>query len=122
MVGGESLRRVHKAFKFRIYPNCRQIELINKTIGCSRFVFNHFLNESIKTYDNTNKHLSYVASSKRLTALKKEITWLSEVDSIALQSSLKTLDDSFQRFFKNKITFRNSNPRKIQFSHIPQNL
>ena len=34
---------VNKAYKFRIYPNKKQIELINKTIGCSRFVFNFFL-------------------------------------------------------------------------------
>ena len=34
---------VNKAYKFRIYPNNKQIELINKTIGCSRFVFNFFL-------------------------------------------------------------------------------
>jgi putative transposase len=34
---------VNKAFKFRIYPNKKQIELINKTIGCSRFVYNFFL-------------------------------------------------------------------------------
>ncbi|AIE60244.1 helix-turn-helix domain-containing protein [Bacillus methanolicus] len=33
---------VHKAYKFRIYPNKKQMELINKTIGCSRFVFNFF--------------------------------------------------------------------------------
>ena len=34
---------INKAFKFRIYPNQAQAILINKTIGCSRFVFNHFL-------------------------------------------------------------------------------
>ena len=34
---------VNKAYKFRIYPNKKQIELINKTIGCARFVFNFFL-------------------------------------------------------------------------------
>ena len=34
---------INKAYKFRIYPNTKQIELINKTIGCSRFVFNFFL-------------------------------------------------------------------------------
>ncbi|WP_227936381.1 helix-turn-helix domain-containing protein [Alkalihalobacillus deserti] len=33
---------VKKAFKFRIFPNERQLELINKTMGCSRFVFNFF--------------------------------------------------------------------------------
>jgi putative transposase len=34
---------VNKAYKFRIYPNKKQTELINKTIGCCRFVFNFFL-------------------------------------------------------------------------------
>ncbi|WVX80368.1 helix-turn-helix domain-containing protein [Niallia oryzisoli] len=34
---------VNKAYKFRIFPNKKQIELINKTIGCPRFVFNFFL-------------------------------------------------------------------------------
>ncbi|MCQ6337986.1 helix-turn-helix domain-containing protein, partial [Bacillus cereus] len=27
---------IHKAYKFRIYPNQAQTTLINKTIGCSR--------------------------------------------------------------------------------------
>ncbi len=30
---------INKGFKFRIYPNKAQATLINKTIGCSRFVF-----------------------------------------------------------------------------------
>ena len=34
---------VNKAYKFRIYPNKKQTELINKTIGRTRFVFNFFL-------------------------------------------------------------------------------
>ncbi|MHA4415378.1 helix-turn-helix domain-containing protein, partial [Bacillus cereus] len=34
---------INKAYKFRIYPNQAQAILINKTIGCSRFVFNYFL-------------------------------------------------------------------------------
>ena len=36
---------IHKAYKFRIYPNQEQQILIAKTIGCSRFVFNRFLSE-----------------------------------------------------------------------------
>ncbi|HZG59564.1 MAG TPA: helix-turn-helix domain-containing protein, partial [Anoxybacillus sp.] len=35
--------RIHKAYRFRIYPNKQQEILIAKTIGCSRYVFNHFL-------------------------------------------------------------------------------
>lgn len=91
---------INKAFKFRIYPNKTQQELIAKTIGCSRFVFNHFLAEWNDSYKDTGKGLTYNVCSAKLTQLKKELLWLKEVDSISLQSSLKNLDDSFKRFFK----------------------
>lgn len=91
---------VNKAYKFRIYPNQRQTELIAKTIGCSRFVFNHFLNKWNTSYKLEGKGLSYSSCSSELPTLKTELPWLKEVDSIALQSSLKNLDDSFKRFFK----------------------
>nr|WP_080548491.1 helix-turn-helix domain-containing protein [Bacillus pseudomycoides] len=34
---------INKAYKFRIYPSKKQEILMAKTIGCSHFVFNHFL-------------------------------------------------------------------------------
>jgi len=91
---------VNKAYKFRIYPNKEQEILIAKTIGCSRFVFNHFLEKWNDTYKETGKGLTYNACSKQLTQLKKELVWLKEVDSIAVQSSLRNLADSYDRFFK----------------------
>jgi len=91
---------VNKAYKFRIYPAIEQEILIAKTIGCSRFVFNRFLSQWNDTYKETGKGLTYNTCSAELTQLKKELVWLKEVDSIALQSSLKNLADSFTRFFK----------------------
>ena len=91
---------INKAYKFRIYPNKEQEILINKTFGCSRFVFNHFLAKWDNTYKETGKGLTYNSCSKQLTQLKKEFVWLKEVDSVALQSSLKNLADSYTRFFK----------------------
>ncbi|SUJ05616.1 transposase, IS605 OrfB family [Sporosarcina pasteurii] len=92
----------HRAYQFRLYPNKKQEILIAKTIGCSRFVFNHFLNLWNKSYTETGKGLSYQACSAMLPKMKKEeeTIWLQEVDSIALQSSLKNLADAFSRFFK----------------------
>jgi putative transposase len=92
----------HKAYKFRIYPTQEQEILIAKTIGCSRFVYNHFLNLWNNEYTNTGKGLSYNSCSAMLPKMKKneETNWLNEVDSIAIQSSLKNLSDSFSRFFK----------------------
>lgn len=50
---------INKAYKFRIYPNKAQAILINKTIGCSRFVFNHFLSLWDNAYKETGKGLTY---------------------------------------------------------------
>ncbi|MBE7122939.1 IS200/IS605 family element RNA-guided endonuclease TnpB [Bacillus cereus] len=93
---------INKAYKFRIYPNKIQEILIAKTIGCSRFVFNRFLTMWNSTYKETGKGLTYHSCSAELTQLKKknDTIWLKEVDSIALQSTLKQLADAFSRFFK----------------------
>ncbi|PEZ05684.1 transposase [Bacillus sp. AFS018417] len=91
---------INKAYKFRIYPNKEQEILIAKTIGCSRFVFNRFLTRWNDTYKETGKGLTYNSCSAELTQLKKEFVWLKEVDSISLQSTLKSLADAFTRFFK----------------------
>ena len=91
---------VNKAYKFRIYPSKEQEIRIAKTIGCSRFVFNHFLAKWNDTYKATGKGLTYNSCSSQLPQLKKELVWLKEVDSIAIQSSLKNLADAYSRFFK----------------------
>jgi putative transposase len=90
----------HKAYKFRIYPTLAQATLINKTIGCARFVFNRFLTRWNDSYTDTGKGLSYGACSAELTKLKQEIDWLKEVDKFSLQNSLRNLSDAYHRFFK----------------------
>ncbi|HDR7510777.1 RNA-guided endonuclease TnpB family protein [Bacillus toyonensis] len=91
---------INKAYKFRIYPNKAQAILINKTIGCTRFVFNHFLSLWSHAYKETGKGLTYGTCSAKLPAMKKEFVWLKEVDSIAIQSSVRNLTDAYTRFFK----------------------
>lgn len=98
---------IHKAYKFRIFPTKEQEVLIAKTIGCSRFVFNHFLGKWDSTYQETGKGLSYTTCSAFLTELKQEFVWLKEVDSISLQSSIRHLADAYDRFFKKQ----NDKPR-----------
>ncbi|VXB72410.1 transposase [Exiguobacterium sp. 8H] len=97
----------HKAYKFRIYPTKEQEVLIAKTIGCSRFVFNHFLSKWDAAYETTGKGLSYDACSKELPILKQEFEWLKEVDSTSVQASVRHLADAFDRFFKKQ----NERPR-----------
>jgi len=89
-----------KAYKYRLYPNKEQQILINKTIGSCRFVFNHHLSERINNYKNNNKSLSYNDNANNLKELKKEYEWLKEIDSIALQQTLKDLDQAYKNFFR----------------------
>ncbi|QTR74398.1 transposase [Bacillus cytotoxicus] len=107
---------VNKVYKFRIYPNKGQEILIAKTIGCSRFVFNHFLAQWNDAYKETGKGLTYNTCSSQLTQLKKKLVWLKEVDSTSLQLSLKNLADSYTRFFKkqNKAPRFKSKKNKVQ--------
>lgn len=91
---------INKAYKLRIYPDKAQQILIAKTIGCSRFVFNHFLDKWKSTYKRTGKGLTYSICSAGLPLLKQEYVWLKEVDSIALQSSVRNLADAYDRFFR----------------------
>ena len=89
-----------KAFKYRIYPNKKQQELIQKTFGCTRFIYNYYLNKRKEMYENDRTTFTYNMCSKDLTSLKKDLEWLKEVDSVGLQSSLKDLDYAYQKFFK----------------------
>jgi len=91
---------MEKAYKFRMYPNEEQEILIQKTFGCSRFVFNHYLAKRIELYQNDKSTMNYNACSADLTKLKSEIEWLKEVDKFALQTSIKDLDVAYQNFFR----------------------
>ena len=91
---------MEKAYKYRIYPNKTQKELITKTFGCCRFVYNKYLAKRIEMYETNKETFSYVQCAKDLTKLKKDLEWLKEVDSTALQSSLKDLDFAYQKFLK----------------------
>lgn len=91
---------MEKAYKYRIYPNKNQKVLIAKTFGCCRFVYNKYLAERIERYKSNKESYTYNQCSRDLTQLKKELEWLKEVDATALQSSLKDLDNAYQKFFK----------------------
>ena len=92
--------RMERAYKYRIYPNKKQQEIIAKTFGCCRFVYNKYLAKCIEMYEKNKETFSYVQCAKDMTQLKSELEWLKEVDSTALQSSLRDLDMAYQKFFK----------------------
>lgn len=90
------------SYKFRLYPNKEQENLIQRTFGCTRFVYNYFLEKRIDAYMADKTTLNYYACSNALTKLKNidDYSWLKEVDSVALQQSLRDLDNAYQNFFR----------------------
>lgn len=94
-----------KAYKYRIYPTKEQEQLLMKTLGCCRFVYNWYLNKRKTAYEENGETLDYYACTKDLTQLKKEYVWLQEVDSSALQNALRDLDAAFKKFFKKQAKY-----------------
>ena len=94
--------KINRAYKFRLYPNLEQMILINKTFGCARLVYNHYLNKKQVLYKEEKKSLSVQDSISDLKNLYIEYPFLKEVDSMSLRCALFDLDNSYQKFFKEK--------------------
>lgn len=91
-----------KSYKYRLYPNIDQQKKIDQTIGVCRFVYNLALETKIYAYKSYGKNLSAIDLCYQLVDLKKDYSWIAEVDSQAVQASIKKLDNSFQNFFRGK--------------------
>ena len=107
-----------KTYKYRLYPTKKQAELINKTIGCARFVFNYSLSKQQEKdnmwyiveemYQNgqlpsnnwKGEFFNKYKSIKDIKELKKHYLFLKEVDSVALQSSVENLNNAYNRYYK----------------------
>ena len=96
-----------KSYKYKLKPSEEQIVLLNKHFGSVRFVYNFFLNERKKEYETNKQSLNYYDNAKSLTELKKqeEFSWLNEINSQSIQSSLKYLDGAYNGFFKKRTSF-----------------
>ena len=99
---------MNKGVKFRIYPNKQQEILINQTLGCCRLIYNKGLAMRKDSFENGLK-TGYKETSSMLTKLKKdnEYSFLKDVDSIALQQSLRDLDRAYKNFFNKLANYPN---------------
>lgn len=88
---------MYRAYKFRLYPDNEQKELINKTFGSSRFVYNYYL-DKVKNGKYTN---SYANIADYVNNLKYAYPFLQEIDSIIIRKTLFHLDDNLKRCYNN---------------------
>ena len=94
---------MNKGVKFRAYPNKEQQNLIDRTFGCCRLIYNKGLAMRDDAYSN-GERVGYNQTSAMLTDLKKQtdFVFLKDVDSVALQQSLRDLDRGFKNFFEKR--------------------
>ena len=96
---------VQKGIRVRLYPTEEQMVLINKTIGCCRFVYNQTLENCKQLYKQTRHFPSKKERSASIVKMKEEHPFLKEVDACALQNSVKDFDSALDNFFRNRSHF-----------------
>jgi len=117
---------IQKSYRYRIFPNKEQQELLEEHFGSVRFVYNWGLEKKIKAYQKSKKRISCFDLINELVKLKKkkDFQWLNEVNSQSLQMSLRNLDNAFTSFFRkhNKFPrFKSKKNNKNSFQ-VPQHL
>ena len=83
-----------KGLEIRLYPSKEQRALINRTLGCSRFVYNHVLALKKELWDEYK--LSF---NPKLKSFKEEWKFLTKVPSQALANSYMDCLAAFNNFF-----------------------
>lgn len=95
---------MEKAFKYRVYPTEIQRAIIIRTFGCTRFVYNYYMNMRRSMHMLGKGTPTYIDMVKDLSDLKKQYPWLKKIDSRALQNTLKDLELAYKKFFAHTFT------------------
>lgn len=90
------------SYQFRIYPNASQRQSLIDHFGCTRWVFNRYLSEAHDCYEASGKTMRCNDFIVRLVKLKKEFSWLKEVNSQSLQMAARNADRAFVNFFEKR--------------------
>ena len=108
------MKTVYRTYKFRLYPNAEQRQVLARYFGSVRFIYNHYLAERKRQYDETGKSDNYTKQAKDLVALKRTegFDWLKEINSQTLQQTLMHLDTAYRNFFNHTADFPKFKSRK----------
>lgn len=109
--------QVIKGYKFRIYPDAEQKNLIVKTFGCRRFVYNKMLEYSIKLEKEGKKLPGRNGYNRRLTKLKEQYSFLDEPDATALTSADDDITRAFINFNKGRANHPHFHKKKYEASY-----
>ncbi|WP_460914559.1 RNA-guided endonuclease TnpB family protein [Spirosoma areae] len=94
-----------RAYRYRLYPDKAQTELLNKHFGSVRYIYNWALGIKTQAFQVESRTVSRFELDKQMTGLKTELDWLKEINSQCLQAALRNLDSAYTRFFREKKGF-----------------
>jgi len=94
-------KTVRRAYRYRFYPSPEQADLLNRTFGCVRYVYNRALAERSRAWTQEQERVTFAGTCRMLTAWKAEpeTAWLHEVSNVALQQGLQHLQQAFVSFW-----------------------
>ncbi|MFA6396893.1 MAG: RNA-guided endonuclease TnpB family protein [Sulfurimonas sp.] len=90
-----------RVVKVRLYPNDIQKQLLMQHFGSARVAYNTMLRKSIDAHE-TGEKVSVYELKKLLPIMKKteQFSWMSDIDSTALQNAVINLDKAYKHFFR----------------------
>lgn len=99
-------KTIHRAIKYRLFPDEEQEIQINRTFGCVRKVYNMGLEMQMGLYASGFKTMSKTDMNNYCNrAWKTEFPFLREVDKFALTHSIYDLDAAYKNFFEGRAKF-----------------
>lgn len=92
---------VKRAYRYRFYPTAEHADLLNRTFGCVRYVYNRALAERSRAWTQEQRRVTFAETCRMLTAWKAEpeTAWLYEVSNVALQQGLQHLQQAYVNFW-----------------------
>jgi putative transposase len=113
---------VEAAYRYRCSPTPEQANLLNRTFGCVRVVYNRARAAREAAWVERKVSLGFLQTNALLTALKRdaEFAWLNEVSCVPLQQSLRHLDTAYRNFFQKRARYpgfrRKDGPQSAEFT------
>jgi len=98
---------MEQAFKYRFYPTVEQEDLLKRTLGCARLVYNRALAARTEAWYGRQERVGYSQTSSMLTEWKKtdELEFLNDVSCVPLQQGLRHLQSAFTNFFAGRAKY-----------------
>ncbi len=98
-----------RAYRYRFYPTPEQEQLLRRTLGCVRLVYNKALHTRTEAWYEHQQRVDYKQTSGMLTEWKKQesLQFLNEVSSVPLQQGLRNLQKAFANFWAGRAKYPN---------------